>query len=95
MKELMVANLGSISGRLLVFGALLTKIFKAFHVRLVGEAETKITSPISMYTLTRDGGVENLLGSLNVGNALIDDVPEDPMPMPCHKMNNCTTGMII
>ncbi|KAL7170067.1 hypothetical protein ACSBR2_035002 [Camellia fascicularis] len=75
---MVVANLGSISGRLLVFGALLTKIFKAFRVRLVGETEIKITSPISEYTLTQAGCAENLLGSLNVGNAPIDDASKEP-----------------
>ncbi|KAL7243840.1 hypothetical protein ACSBR1_016125 [Camellia fascicularis] len=75
---MVVANLGSISGRSLVFGALLTKIFKAFHVKLVDETETKITSLISEYTLTRTGGAENLLGSLNVAYTPIDDAPEDP-----------------
>ncbi|KAL7238824.1 hypothetical protein ACSBR2_004845 [Camellia fascicularis] len=38
----------------------------------------KITSPISEYTLTRAGGTENLLGSINVANAPIVDDPEDP-----------------
>ncbi|KAL7203093.1 hypothetical protein ACSBR2_016413 [Camellia fascicularis] len=75
---MVAANLGSISGRSLVFGALLTKIFKAFHVRLVGEAETKITSLISEYTLIQAGGTKSLLGSLNVTNSPIDDAPEDP-----------------
>ncbi|KAL7185642.1 hypothetical protein ACSBR2_027566 [Camellia fascicularis] len=75
---MIVANLDTISGRSLVFGALLIKIFKTFHVRLVGEAEIKITSLISEYTLTRDGSTENLLGSMNVTNAPIAYAPEDP-----------------
>ncbi|KAL7243039.1 hypothetical protein ACSBR1_015448 [Camellia fascicularis] len=75
---MVVANFGSIGGRSLVFGALLTKIFKAFHVRLIGEAEMEITSLISEYTLTQAGGTENLLGSLNVANAPIDDAPKEP-----------------
>ncbi|KAL7179571.1 hypothetical protein ACSBR1_042878 [Camellia fascicularis] len=75
---MVVANLGNISGWSLVFEALLTKIFKVFHVRLVSEAATKITSPISEYTLTRAGSAENLLGSLNMVNAPIDDAFEDP-----------------
>ncbi|KAL7234687.1 hypothetical protein ACSBR1_018186 [Camellia fascicularis] len=75
---MVVANLGTISGRSLPFGALLTKIFKACHVRLVGEVEMKITSPILQYALTQAGGAENLLGSMNVANAPIDDAPEDP-----------------
>ncbi|KAL7175822.1 hypothetical protein ACSBR2_029414 [Camellia fascicularis] len=74
---MVVANLDTISGQSLVFGALLTKIFKAFHVRLVGKAEMKITSSILKYILTRAGGAKNLLGSLNVANAPIDDAPED------------------
>ncbi|KAL7207467.1 hypothetical protein ACSBR1_029424 [Camellia fascicularis] len=75
---MVVVNLSSSSGRSLVFGALLTKIFKAFHVRFVGEIDTKITSLILEYTLTRAGGAENLLGYLNIANAPIDDALEDP-----------------
>ncbi|KAL7254602.1 hypothetical protein ACSBR1_008876 [Camellia fascicularis] len=75
---MVVVNLGSLSGRSLPFRALLTKIFKTCHVSLVGEADMKITSPISKYTLTRTGGAENLLGSINVANAPIADDPKDP-----------------
>ncbi|KAL7264204.1 hypothetical protein ACSBR1_002205 [Camellia fascicularis] len=78
LKEMVIANLGTLSGRSLPFGALLTKIFKAHHVSLVGEVDVKISSPISEYTLTRAGGVDNLLGSINVANELIADDPEDP-----------------
>ncbi|KAL7200808.1 hypothetical protein ACSBR1_032683 [Camellia fascicularis] len=63
----MVAKLG-MSNRSLPFGALLTKIFRAHHVNLEGEADVRITSPISEYTLTRAGGAENLLGSINFEN---------------------------
>ncbi|KAL7181363.1 hypothetical protein ACSBR1_040281 [Camellia fascicularis] len=78
MKEMVVANVGHITDRSLGFGALLTKIFKAFKTRFVSEAETKISLAISEYTLTRVGGTENLLQSLNAPNAPIDDAPEDP-----------------
>ncbi|CAL5382415.1 unnamed protein product [Camellia sinensis] len=57
MKEIAVANLGHITGCSLVFGVLLTKIFKAFKIRLVGEVETKIPSAISEYTLFSNFGV--------------------------------------
>ncbi|KAL7222101.1 hypothetical protein ACSBR1_023921 [Camellia fascicularis] len=74
---MVVANLGTLSGRSLPFGALLTKIFKAHHVSLVGEVDVKISSPILEYTLTRAGGADNLLGSINVANAPIVDNSED------------------
>ncbi|KAL7174963.1 hypothetical protein ACSBR2_028714 [Camellia fascicularis] len=77
LKEMMVTNLGQFMGRSLLFGALLTKIFKAFKIRLVGEAEIKISSAISEYTLTRVGGVENLIGSLSA-HVPPNDAPEDP-----------------
>ncbi|KAL7161253.1 hypothetical protein ACSBR2_041825 [Camellia fascicularis] len=77
MKEMLVANLGYITARSLVFGALLTKIFKAFKIQLVGEVETKLSLAISEYTLTRVGGIENLLQSMNA-NAPKNDDPEDP-----------------
>ncbi|THF94665.1 hypothetical protein TEA_002879 [Camellia sinensis var. sinensis] len=73
---MMVANLGTLSGQSLPFGALLTKIFKAHHVNLEGEVEVKITSPISEYTLTRAGGAENLLGSINFEYEPIPDEEE-------------------
>ncbi|KAL7167307.1 hypothetical protein ACSBR2_037887 [Camellia fascicularis] len=66
----------SLSGRSLPFGALLTKIFKAHHVNLEGEVNVRITSPISEYTLTRTGGAENLLGSINFENEPIPDEEE-------------------
>ncbi|KAL7262717.1 hypothetical protein ACSBR1_000977 [Camellia fascicularis] len=74
---MIVANLGTLSGRSLPFGALLTKIFKPHHVSLEGEVDVKITSPISKYTLTQAGGAENLLGSINFANEPIPDL-EDP-----------------
>ncbi|KAL7232296.1 hypothetical protein ACSBR2_010340 [Camellia fascicularis] len=70
----MVAKLGTLSGRSLPFGALLTKIFKAHHINLEGEVDVRITSPISKYTLTRADGVENLLSSINFENEPIPDV---------------------
>ncbi|KAL7247335.1 hypothetical protein ACSBR2_002284 [Camellia fascicularis] len=72
----MVAKLGTLSGQSLPFGALLTKIFKADHVNLEGEVDMRITSPISEYTLTRAGGAENLLGSINFENEPILDEEE-------------------
>ncbi|KAL7250964.1 hypothetical protein ACSBR1_012896 [Camellia fascicularis] len=72
----MVAKLGTLSGRSLPFGALLTKIFKAHHVNLKGEVDVRITSPISEYILTRAGGAENLLGSINFENEPIPDKKE-------------------
>ncbi|KAL7183925.1 hypothetical protein ACSBR2_026156 [Camellia fascicularis] len=72
----MVAKLGTLSGWSLPFGALLTKIFKAHHVNLEGEVDVRITSPISEYTLTRAGGAENLLGSINFENEPIPDEEE-------------------
>ncbi|KAL7248864.1 hypothetical protein ACSBR1_011113 [Camellia fascicularis] len=75
---MVVANLGTLNGRSLPFGALLTKISRAHHVSLVGETDMKIFSPILEYTLTRAGGADNLLGSINVANAPIADYPEYP-----------------
>ncbi|GMP56597.1 hypothetical protein CsSME_00021020 [Camellia sinensis var. sinensis] len=46
-------------------------------VHLVGETETKISLAISVYTLTRAGGADNLMGSLNA-HVPPDDAPEDP-----------------
>ncbi|KAL7198745.1 hypothetical protein ACSBR2_021111 [Camellia fascicularis] len=44
--------------------------------------ETKICSPINQYTLTRAGGADNLMGSLNAydpeDEVPPDDAPEDP-----------------
>ncbi|KAL7200706.1 hypothetical protein ACSBR1_032605 [Camellia fascicularis] len=76
MKEMMYANLGQFMGRSLLFGALLTKIFKHFRVRLVGDKETKISSAISKCTLTHTSGADNLMGSLNA-YVPPDDAPED------------------
>ncbi|KAL7170993.1 hypothetical protein ACSBR2_035785 [Camellia fascicularis] len=76
LKEIVVANLGTLSSRSLPFGALLTKIFKAHNVSVEGEVDVKITSPISEYTLTRAGAAENLLGSINFANEPIPN-PED------------------
>ncbi|KAL7264575.1 hypothetical protein ACSBR1_002518 [Camellia fascicularis] len=73
---MMVGNLDTLSGRSLPFGALLIKIFEAHHVNLEGEVDMKITSPISEYTLTRPGGAENLLGSINFENEPILDEEE-------------------
>ncbi|KAL7199665.1 hypothetical protein ACSBR2_021874 [Camellia fascicularis] len=67
-----------LSGRSLPLGALLTKIFKTHHVSLVDEVDMKINSPIFEYTLTRAGGADNLLGSIDFANAPITDDPEDP-----------------
>ncbi|CAL5350709.1 unnamed protein product [Camellia sinensis] len=78
LKEMVVTNLGTLSGRSLPFKALLTKIFKAHHVSLVDEVDVKISSPILEYTLTRAGGADNLLGSINVANVPITDDPKDP-----------------
>ncbi|KAL7252354.1 hypothetical protein ACSBR1_007023 [Camellia fascicularis] len=74
---MIIANLGTLSGRSLPFGALLTKIFKAHRVSLEGEVDVKITSLISEYTLTRAGGTKNLLDSIIFANEPIPD-PEDP-----------------
>ncbi|KAL7227653.1 hypothetical protein ACSBR1_022512 [Camellia fascicularis] len=75
---MMAANLDTLSGRSLPFGTLLTKIFKAHYVSLVDEVDVKINSLISEYTLTRAGGADNLLGSIDFANAPIADDPEDP-----------------
>ncbi|KAL7203895.1 hypothetical protein ACSBR2_017033 [Camellia fascicularis] len=73
---MMVAKLGTLSGRSLPFRALLTTIFKAHHVNLDGEVDVRITSPISKYTLTRAGGADNLMGSINFENEPIPDEEE-------------------
>ncbi|KAL7172506.1 hypothetical protein ACSBR2_032069 [Camellia fascicularis] len=73
---MMVEKLGTLSGRSLPFGALLTKIFRVHHVNLEGEVDVRITSPISEYTLTRAGGAENLLDSINFENEPIPDEEE-------------------
>ncbi|KAL7164544.1 hypothetical protein ACSBR2_040447 [Camellia fascicularis] len=76
MKEMVLAKIGQFSGRSLLFGALFTKIFKHFKIRLVGEPETKISSAISEYTVTRAGGAANLMESLTA-DVPSDDAPED------------------
>lgn len=73
---MMVAKLGTLSGWSLPFGALLTKVFKAHHVNLEGEVDVRITSLISEYTLTRVGGDENVLGSINFENEPISNEEE-------------------
>ncbi|KAF5932765.1 hypothetical protein HYC85_028936 [Camellia sinensis] len=78
LKEIVVANLGTLSGRSLPFDALLTKIFKAHHVSLVNKVDVKIQALISEYTLTQADGADNLLGSIDVANAPIADDLEDP-----------------
>ncbi|KAL7255376.1 hypothetical protein ACSBR1_009518 [Camellia fascicularis] len=68
----------------------------AHHVNLEGEIDVRITSLISEYTLTRAGGAENLLGSINFENEPIPDEEElNDNAMPCHQMNNPNTGLII
>ncbi|KAL7222403.1 hypothetical protein ACSBR1_024155 [Camellia fascicularis] len=91
---MMVAKLGTLSGRSLPFGALLIKIFKVHHVNLKGEVDVKITSPISKYTLTRAGSAENLLGSINFENEPIPD-EEEPNDNAMPPMNNPNTELII
>ncbi|KAL7181886.1 hypothetical protein ACSBR1_040739 [Camellia fascicularis] len=73
---MMVAKLDTLSGRSLPFGALLTIIFKAHDVNLEGEGWIRITSPISEYTLTRAGGADTLMGSINLENEPIPDEEE-------------------
>ncbi|KAL7239515.1 hypothetical protein ACSBR2_005415 [Camellia fascicularis] len=46
-------------------------------VAKVGEVDVRITSPISEYTLTRVGGAENLLRSINFEN---EPVPNEEEP---------------
>ncbi|XP_028124287.1 uncharacterized protein LOC114321310 [Camellia sinensis] len=53
MKEMVLANQGQFTGRSLLFGTLLTKIFKHFKVHLADEMDIKIRSPINQYTVTR------------------------------------------
>ncbi|KAL7225092.1 hypothetical protein ACSBR1_020405 [Camellia fascicularis] len=72
----MVAKLDTLSGRSLPFGALLTIIFKAHDVNLEGEGYVRITSPISEYTLTRAGGADTLMGSINIESEPIPDEEE-------------------
>ncbi|KAL7259569.1 hypothetical protein ACSBR1_005455 [Camellia fascicularis] len=49
----------------------------AHHVNLEGEVDVRITSPISEYTLTRAGGAENLLRSINFEN---EPIPNEEEP---------------
>ncbi|KAL7258128.1 hypothetical protein ACSBR1_004282 [Camellia fascicularis] len=72
----MVAKFDTLSGRSLPFGALLTIIFRAHDVNLDGEQHVRITSPISVYTLTRVGGANTLMGSINFENEPIPDEEE-------------------
>ncbi|KAL7200738.1 hypothetical protein ACSBR1_032630 [Camellia fascicularis] len=74
---MMVAKLDTLSGRSLPFGALLTMIFKAHDVHLEDEVWIRITSPISEYTLTRAGGSNMLMGSLNLQN---EPIPDEEQP---------------
>ncbi|KAL7184573.1 hypothetical protein ACSBR2_026680 [Camellia fascicularis] len=73
---MMIAKLDTLSGRSLPFGALLTIIFKARDVNLEGEGWIRINSPISEYTLTRAGGTDTLMGSINLENEPIPDEEE-------------------
>ncbi|KAL7216071.1 hypothetical protein ACSBR1_028086 [Camellia fascicularis] len=72
----MVAKFVTLSGQSLPFGALLTIIFKVHDVNLEGEVDVRITSPISEYTLTRAGGADTLMGSINFENEPIPDEEE-------------------
>lgn len=72
-------------GKSLAFGALLTNILKHFKIKFLGEAESKIDSDISEYTLNRAGGGDILLNSLNAPDAPMEDPKEhhqDAMPPP-------------
>lgn len=80
MKEMIFSNQGQFTGRSLLFGALLTKIFKHFWVLLVDEMEMKIRSPINQYTVTRAGAASNLMGSVNAPEDSEDEVPPDNGP---------------
>ncbi|KAL7204271.1 hypothetical protein ACSBR2_017357 [Camellia fascicularis] len=73
----MVAKFDTLSGRSLPFGALLTIIFKVHDVNLDGEQHVRITSPISEYTLTRAGGTDTLMGSINFEN---EPIPDEEKP---------------
>ncbi|KAL7234806.1 hypothetical protein ACSBR1_018295 [Camellia fascicularis] len=73
---MMVAKFDTLSGRSLLFGALLTISFKAHDVNLDNEQHVRITSPISEYTLTQVGGANTLTGSINFENEPIPDEEE-------------------
>ncbi|KAL7180576.1 hypothetical protein ACSBR1_043717 [Camellia fascicularis] len=73
---MMVVKFDTLSSRSLPFGALLTIIFKAHDVNLEGEVDVRITSLISEYTLTRAGGADTLMGSINFENEPIPDKEE-------------------
>ncbi|CAL5376781.1 unnamed protein product [Camellia sinensis] len=92
---MMAVKLGTLSGRSLPFGALLTTIFRAHHVNLEGEVDVRITSPISEYTLTRAGGADNLMGSINFEN---EPIPDDEEPndnaMPPNKQPQYLTDYL-
>ncbi|CAL5400937.1 unnamed protein product [Camellia sinensis] len=75
MKEMVLAN--QEMGRSLLFGALLTKIFKYFKVHLANEMEIKIRSPITQYTVNRAGAAANLMGNDNAAEDSEDEVPPD------------------
>ncbi|KAL7231110.1 hypothetical protein ACSBR2_009390 [Camellia fascicularis] len=80
---MMIAKLDTLSGRSLPFRALLTIIFKAHDVNLEGEVYIRTTSPISEYTLTRAGGVDTLMGSINIENEpILDDEEPNDNAMP-------------
>ncbi|KAI7994487.1 hypothetical protein LOK49_LG11G02113 [Camellia lanceoleosa] len=80
MKEMMFTNQAQFTGRSLLFGALLTKIFKHFRVHLVDEMDIKIHSPINQYTVTCAGAASNLMGSVNAPEDSEDEVPPDDAP---------------
>ncbi|KAL7221042.1 hypothetical protein ACSBR1_023073 [Camellia fascicularis] len=73
---MMLAKFDTLSGRSLAFGALLTIIFKAHDVNLEGKVDVRITSQISEYTLTRAGGADTLMDSINFENEPIPDEEE-------------------
>ncbi|KAL7198430.1 hypothetical protein ACSBR2_020843 [Camellia fascicularis] len=74
---MMIAKLDTLSGRSLSYGALLTTIFKAHDVNLEGEQYVRITSPISEYILTRGGGADILMSSINIEN---EPIPNEEEP---------------
>ncbi|KAL7223310.1 hypothetical protein ACSBR1_024883 [Camellia fascicularis] len=84
MKEMVLANQGQFTGRSLLFGALLTKIFKHFKVHLADEMDIKIRSPINQYTVTRVGAASNLMESDNASEDSENEVPEDDAPQDPH-----------
>ncbi|KAL7261605.1 hypothetical protein ACSBR1_000109 [Camellia fascicularis] len=84
MKEMVLANHGQFTGQSLLFGALLTKIFKHFKVNLADEMDIKIRSPITQYTVTRAGVASNLMGSDNGSEDEENEVPEDDAPQDRH-----------